>query len=72
MAKKKITKKPVSGTTIKNCHFEGVHWDASAVEAVDMIAEGLLTNAQALGTLAKVLNSQNINIECMVNVEDNS
>lgn len=61
--KKAIKKKVVKKKTIKedrlihveHCNFAGAHYDASTVEAIKMIAEGLVENAKALGNLAQVL-----------------
>lgn len=41
-------KKPTkpAGTTIQNCTFTGVHWDAKAVETVQTVAQALLNLTQ--------------------------
>lgn len=64
----KSVKKPAPPTVVKDSQFYGVHWDAKAVDAIHTIADGLVHNAKALGTLAEVLKSQNINIECLLKV----
>ena len=53
-------------TTISNCTFAGVQFDEAATEAITTIAEGLIENAKALGALAYVLKSSNVEIETMV------
>jgi hypothetical protein len=60
--------KPPAQTTLKDCQFYGVKWDAAATEAVQTVAEGLLANAKALDKLADVFKAQNIQIECMVKI----
>tara|TARA_R110002126_G_scaffold273647_1_gene418242 strand:- start:456 stop:659 length:204 start_codon:yes stop_codon:yes gene_type:complete len=62
------TKTPEPSNTISNCQFYGVKWDAQAVSAIQTVAEGLVANAQALGKLAELFKSQNINIECLLKV----
>ncbi len=56
-------------STIKDCNFVGVQFDAKAVEAIKAIAEGLIENAKGLHALATVLKASNITIEAMVKVE---
>jgi hypothetical protein len=66
MTKAKIKTKP--STTVQNCSFVGVQFDAKAVDAIRTIAEGLVENAKALGALAGVLKASNVNLECMVKI----
>jgi hypothetical protein len=66
--KKKVAKKPVNHTTVKNCNFTGVQYDAKAVDAIETISQALLVNAQALYRLAGVFNAQGIEIECLLKV----
>jgi len=54
---------------ISNCTFTGVKYDAKAVNAIEMIAEGLIENAKGLGKLAEVLKASNVHIETMIRVE---
>jgi hypothetical protein len=65
----KVKKSPTSPLTVSGCDFYGVKWDAQAVAAIQTVADGLVANAQALGALAEVFKSQNINIECLLKVE---
>ena len=62
---------PTPSTTIQNSTFYGVHWDAQAVAAVQTVADGLVANAQALGKLADLFKSQNIEFECLVKIGGN-
>ena len=55
-------------TQIQDCQFYGVKWDATAVQAIQTIAEGLVENAKGLGALAAVLKSQNVQIDCLIKV----
>jgi hypothetical protein len=66
--KKKVAKKKVPHTLVKNCSFVGVQYDAKAIEAMETVAQGLLVNAQALYRLAGVFNAQGIEIECLIKV----
>ena len=65
----KAKSKPQPVTTVQDCQFYGVKWDAQAVSAIQTVADGLVANAQALGKLADVFKSQSINIECLFKVE---
>ena len=56
------------GTTVQNCTFVGTQFDEAATEAITTIAEGLVENAKALGQLAYVLKSSNVEIETMLKV----
>lgn len=56
------------GTSMENCNFVGVQYDAKAVDAITKIADGLCENAKALGLLAQVLNASNVKIEALVKV----
>lgn len=60
--KKTIAKKVDPGTTVSNCNFYGVHWDAKAIESVH-------TTAKALLNLTELFKSQNINIHSMLYIE---
>jgi uncharacterized protein YprB with RNaseH-like and TPR domain len=55
--------------SISNCQFSGVHFDAPAIEAVRVVAEGLLKNAEGLLTLARVLNASDVKIESLLKIE---
>lgn len=57
-----------TGSDIRNCNFTGVQFDAQAVNAITMIAEGLQINAKALGDLAQVLKASNVTVETMIKV----
>lgn len=54
---------------ISHSAFYGVHWDAKAINAVEIVARGLEENAKALGAMARLFQSQNITIEALVKVE---
>ena len=56
------------GTTIMNCDFVGAKYDAKSVDAITMIADGLVKNAISLGKLADVLKSSTVEIEAMVKI----
>ena len=58
----------IGGSDVSNCNFVGVQFDAKAVDAITMIAEGLITNAKALGDLAQVLKASSVNVETMIKV----
>jgi hypothetical protein len=67
MSKKKVVlEKPM--TSITNCNFTGVHYDAKAVAAIEMIAAGLVENARALGKLSDVLKSSNVTIDTLMKI----
>ena len=66
----KAKSKPQPVTTVQDCQFYGVKWDAQAVSAIQTVADGLVANAQALGKLAEVFKSQNINVECLMKIEE--
>lgn len=53
---------------IRDSQFVGVQFDAPAIEAVKVVAEGLLETARGLGRLAFVLNASNVNIETFVRI----
>lgn len=53
----------VIGNTIN-----GVHFDGTAMAAIEAIAEGLRETAQALGTLAYAFKGSNVKIGTLVNV----
>jgi hypothetical protein len=53
------------GTTISNNTFTGVHWDAAAIEAVTIVAQGLLN-------LTEVFKSQNIKIGSLLYIESDN
>lgn len=52
-------------TTVSNNTFTGVHWDATAVESVSMVAQGLLN-------LTELFRSQNIQIDSMLKINASS
>ena len=54
---------------ITGCNFIGVQYDAKAVDTITTIAEGLVVNAKALGKLAEILKSSNVEIEAMLKVD---
>nr|DAF69054.1 MAG TPA: hypothetical protein [Caudoviricetes sp.] len=54
---------------IQNSSFVGVQYDAKAVEAINLIATGLIENAKALANLTEVLKASNTTIESMVKIE---
>lgn len=60
---KEVDRRP---NNITNCKFVGVEFDAATMEAVIAVADGLAANANALGSLAKMLNSGNVNVESMI------
>lgn len=53
---------------ITNCVFTGVQWDATAVKAVQTVAEGLVQNAKGLKTLAKLFEGQSITMEALLKI----
>lgn len=57
-------------TSVQNCNFVGVQYDAKAVEAIEMIAQGLIENAKALGALAHVLKASNVEIQTLLKIGD--
>lgn len=54
---------------ITGCNFVGVQFDARAVDAVQTIAEGLVTNAEALKQLAYVLKASHVHIESLLRID---
>lgn len=58
-----------AGKHITGCNFIGVQYDAKAVDAITTIAEGLKSNADALGKLAEVLKASNVEIESMMKIQ---
>lgn len=62
-----MSKKSV--TNISNNHFVGVHYDSKAVEAINMIATGLIENARGLSALAQILKASNVEIETFLSVK---
>jgi len=71
MTKKKATdkisvEKPSASFT--RCNFTGVQYDTKAVNAIEMIATGLVENAKALGALAQVLKASNVSIDAVVKI----
>ena len=68
---KKLTKSKQPHTSIMNSTFNGVQWDAKAVDAIGKIADGLIENAKGLSALAQVLKSSNVNIEALVRIGEN-
>lgn len=80
---KRTTKKPVVSvspeaphtTTVTDCIFTGVHWDAKASEVVREIATALSknasaneANARAIRDLVAIMLSQNVSIDAMLRV----
>ena len=63
-------KKSLPSVTISGNEFCAVKWDATAVEAVKTVAEGLRVNAQALCNLSELFKSQNVQIETMLKIGD--
>jgi hypothetical protein len=60
MAKKTTAPKQTTAT-ITNCQFkQEMNFDASTVDAVKVVAEGLRLNAEALLNLTKIFNIQGI------------
>jgi hypothetical protein len=57
--------------SVTGCHFVGVQYDAKAVESINLIAEGLIENAQGLSKLAEVLKASNVQIDAMVKLPSN-
>lgn len=64
--------------SIEGCEFNGVKWEASAIEAVTLIASALQANAMAISEnamaanrLVEVLRASNVNIETMVKLDGN-
>lgn len=62
-------------TTISNCHYYGVKWDAAATAAVQTLADALRADALAAQTradaacrLAEVFKASNVHIEAMVRI----
>ena len=64
-ATKKQKKANVTPTTISNNTFTGVHWDAEAIESVNMVAKAVLN-------LTELFRAQNIQIDSMIKVESNN
>ena len=54
--------------SIHNCTFVGVKFDEKAVNAIEIIATGLVENAKAVGSLAAVLKASNIQIDAMLKI----
>jgi len=80
MAKKKrdTTAAPTTGEpklahlTVTNCEFNGIRYDAKAVESINIVAQGLVENAKALGKLADVFRTSNTVVEAMLRVDSPS
>jgi hypothetical protein len=65
------------GSTITGCTFNGVQWDAKAVETITIVATAckenaiaLQENAKTLHKLAEVLNSSNVKIDTMLKLQN--
>jgi hypothetical protein len=56
------------GTSIVGNTIIGVKFDAKAVEAINLIAKGLIANAEGLGDLAKVLRASNVEVDAMIKI----
>ena len=67
MVKASVVKPPA--VSVVNTTFTGIHWDSKSVQTVQTVAEGLVENAKALGQLASLFRSQNIQIECLLKIE---
>lgn len=69
--KRKPKKRKVSQatTTISNSTFNGVVFDAKAVDAISAIASGLTENAKGLQYLAQVLTASHVKIECLLKID---
>jgi len=67
---KVLESKGADGMSICNNSFVGVKFDEKAAGAIHTIAEGLVENAKALGSLATVLKASNVNIETMIRVDN--
>ena len=63
-------KKEVVSKVITGCNFVGVQYDAKAVSAIVWIAEGLVENAKALGSLAQVLKASNVEIAALLRIDN--
>jgi len=66
-------------TSISNCEFYGVKWDADAMGTVALLAQALVANADAIRTnadavtrLADMFKAGNVNIEAMVRFDGTS
>ena len=73
--RKKLIHKVETGTTVQNCIFTGAYFNGEAIETINMIADGLIknaeaiqTNAQALLSLTDVLKPSSLNIETMIQI----
>lgn len=61
-------KKNEPGTSVANCNFIGVQYDAKAINAIELIANGLIENAKALGSLANILNASQVKIDALLRI----
>ncbi len=66
----KSANKTPTKNVVQNCTLVGVQYDAKAVSAVQTIAEGLVENAKALGSLAEVLKASNVEIDTLLRLAD--
>lgn len=64
--KSKVKELPTA--TITDCTFNGVVFDKPTIEAIEIVAKGLLANAEGLAQLAKVFGQSHINLECMLKI----
>ena len=53
---------PKPQTTIKDCTFYGVRWDAQALDSIQLVAQALLN-------LTTLFRSQEIHIDAMIKVD---
>lgn len=60
-----------TSNTLANCNLVGVQYDAKAINAIQIIATGLVENAKGLSKLAEVLKASNVTIESMIKLEGN-
>ena len=56
--------------TVSHCEFVGVRFDATSVEAIRLVAEGLIENARGLHALATLFHSQNIHVDTLLTVQE--
>jgi arginine/lysine/ornithine decarboxylase len=65
---KEMIDEAVNGTVVTNCSFVGVQYDAKAVEAITLIARGVIGNNEVLLTLAEVLKASNVEVESLLRI----
>lgn len=57
-----------NSTTVQNCVFQGVVWDAKAVATIQTVADGFLETSKGLSKLVDVFKAQNITIDAMLKI----